>query len=72
MHIADNASAEANNKPAVDDGGQAKPAVGESGGKPIVVLPVYQDGASIVLWDDPNPWREAWGQRSSDLRGLST
>jgi hypothetical protein len=34
-----------------------------AGGKPTVVLPVYQDGATAVLWDDPNPWREAWSQR---------
>jgi Uncharacterized protein conserved in bacteria (DUF2066) len=65
VHIADNSSAEAKNKPAVADSG-GKPAVGDSGGKPIVVLPVYQDGARIVLWDDPNPWREAWAQRSSE------
>jgi hypothetical protein len=56
VHVADNSSAEAKNKPAVAD----------SGGKPIVVLPVYQDGARIALWDDPNPWREAWAQRSSE------
>ena len=39
---------------------------GEAGaapGKPLVVLPVYQSGAAAVLWDDPNPWREAWAQR---------
>jgi hypothetical protein len=65
VHIADNSSAEAKNKPAVADSG-GKPIVADSGGKPIVVLPVYQDGARIVLWDDPNPWREAWAQRSSE------
>ena len=31
--------------------------------KPAILLPVYQDGASVVLWDDPNPWREAWAQQ---------
>lgn len=30
-------------------------------GKPVVVVPVYQDGDKLVLWDDPNPWRDAWG-----------
>jgi hypothetical protein len=30
--------------------------------KPVVVLPVYQSGAEAVLWDDPNPWRDAWAQ----------
>jgi hypothetical protein len=28
-----------------------------------VILPVFQDGGSAVLWDDPNPWRDAWAQR---------
>jgi len=32
-------------------------------GKSLVVLPVYQSGATAVLWDDPNPWREAWAQQ---------
>lgn len=59
VHVADNASAEPANKP---------PAV-ESGIKPIVVLPVYQDGARSVLWGEPNPWREAWGQRSTEPSG---
>ena len=33
-----------------------------SPGKPVVVVPVFQDGDNSVLWDDPNPWREAWAQ----------
>ena len=43
-------------------------APGEAGalsGKPLVVIPVYQSGQTAVLWDDPNPWREAWAQRPS-------
>jgi Uncharacterized protein conserved in bacteria (DUF2066) len=44
------------------DGGKT---TAESGGKPIVVLPVYKDGADLVLWDDPNAWRTAWAQRPS-------
>ncbi|HEX2151193.1 MAG TPA: DUF2066 domain-containing protein [Stellaceae bacterium] len=29
--------------------------------KPTVIVPVYQSAAGqVVLWDDPNPWREAW------------
>jgi hypothetical protein len=55
VHTADTAPAEANSRPAVDEGG----------GKPVIVLPVYKDSGSTVLWDDPNPWREAWGQRSA-------
>ncbi|HEX6443334.1 MAG TPA: DUF2066 domain-containing protein [Stellaceae bacterium] len=31
-------------------------------GKPAVVLPVYQTASGAVLWDDPNPWRDAWTQ----------
>jgi hypothetical protein len=37
-------------------------AFSESPGKPVIVVPVYRDGDNTVLWDDPNPWREAWGQ----------
>jgi hypothetical protein len=52
-----------------DDGkspaeGGGKPSV-ESGNRGIVVLPVYQDGSNVVLWDDPNAWRMAWSQRSA-------
>ena len=37
-------------------------AFSENAGKPMVVVPVYRDGDKTVLWDDPNPWREAWAQ----------
>ncbi len=40
-----------------------------SGGKPVVVLPIYQGGADAVLWDDPNPWRLAWSQRPAPAGG---
>jgi hypothetical protein len=40
-----------------------------SSGKPLVVIPVYQSGATAVLWDDPNPWREAWAQRPQTTSG---
>jgi hypothetical protein len=46
--------------------GDRKPAVSEASAKPVVVLPVYKDAARTVLWDDPNPWREAWAQRSGE------
>jgi hypothetical protein len=37
---------------------------GNSGpGGPAVILPVFKNGATAVLWDDPNPWREAWSDR---------
>ena len=58
VHTADSAPAEANTRPAVD----------EAGVKPVIVLPVYKDSGSTVLWDDPNPWREAWGQRPGGSR----
>ena len=31
----------------------------EAQSKPVLVLPVL-DGARPMLWDDPNPWRDAW------------
>jgi hypothetical protein len=42
--------------------GASKPSV-ESGNRAMVVLPVYKDGSTLVLWDDPNAWRMAWLQR---------
>jgi Uncharacterized protein conserved in bacteria (DUF2066) len=64
IHIPDNAATEATVKPAVTEGG-GKPAAAESS-KPLVVLPLFKDGARTVLWDDPNVWREAWEQRPAD------
>lgn len=37
-------------------------AIAEPGGKPVVVIPVYRNADTAVLWDDPNAWREAWAQ----------
>jgi Uncharacterized protein conserved in bacteria (DUF2066) len=37
-------------------------AIIEAPSKPVVVVPVYRDGDQVTLWDDPNPWRDAWGQ----------
>lgn len=28
--------------------------------KPVLVLPVIETAKGPVLWDDPNPWRDAW------------
>lgn len=37
---------------------------------PLVVVPVYAEDGTSKLWDDPNPWRQAWqGMR---VRGLLT
>jgi hypothetical protein len=41
-------------------------------GKPVVVLPVFQDGDTAILWDDPNPWRDAWSARSGASSGGTT
>jgi len=32
----------------------------ETVSKPVLVLPVYNAAGALLLWDDPNPWREAW------------
>lgn len=32
----------------------------ETPSKPVLVLPVYRAAGVVVLWDDPNPWRDAW------------
>ena len=32
----------------------------ESASPPIIVLPVFQRAGTTNLWDDPNPWRDAW------------
>lgn len=37
----------------------------ETPSKPVLILPVYQPASGLVLWEDPNPWRDAWNQRQS-------
>jgi len=32
----------------------------ETTSKPVLVLPVYQAAGALLLWDEPNPWRQAW------------
>jgi len=32
----------------------------ETASKPVVVLPVLESNGKPMLWDDPNPWRDAW------------
>jgi hypothetical protein len=51
-------------------GGTANPGQ-SSPGKPVVVLPIYLDGDTALLWDDPNPWRDAWAQRTPPTGGTS-
>jgi hypothetical protein len=73
VRVVETPPAESSSKSAADKGpadsggkssaeGGAKPSA-ESGNRAVVVLPVYQDGSNIVLWDDPNAWRIAWSQR---------
>ena len=33
----------------------------ETASKPLLVLPVFSTAGTDLLWDDPNPWRSAWG-----------
>ena len=35
----------------------------ETPSKPVLVLPVYQAAGAKLLFDDPNPWRDAWVAR---------
>jgi Uncharacterized protein conserved in bacteria (DUF2066) len=51
---------------------QAGNAAAESGpsGGPDVIVPVFQDGATAVLWDDPNPWRDAWARLPAGSGGV--
>lgn len=35
-------------------------AFAETWSRPVLVVPVLQSGNGYVLWEDPNPWREAW------------
>ena len=35
-------------------------AFAETESKPLAVLPLFQGKGPMVLWDNPNPWREAW------------
>jgi Uncharacterized protein conserved in bacteria (DUF2066) len=43
--------------------GDAKIPFCETPSKPLVVLPVFEGGATPALWEDPNPWRDAWSAK---------
>jgi Uncharacterized protein conserved in bacteria (DUF2066) len=43
----------------------------DTGTRPIVVLPVFKDGTSFTLWEDPNGWRAAWEQRAAGGSGAA-
>lgn len=34
----------------------------ETASKPLLVLSVYTAAGAQILWDDPNAWRDAWGE----------
>lgn len=34
--------------------------------RPILVIPVIERNASYTLWENPNPWREAWVRLNSE------
>ena len=59
-----------NNSPPNTGAPGAAPATGAAS-KPVVVLPIYQTGDTAVLWDDPNPWRDAWSQHTVGATGTS-
>ena len=60
VRVADTPPVESGGKSAAEGVGKT---AAESSGRSIVVLPVYKDGTNLVLWDDPNAWRAAWGER---------
>ncbi|MHA1564149.1 MAG: DUF2066 domain-containing protein [Alphaproteobacteria bacterium] len=42
----------------------------ETVSKPVLVLPILRGDAGLLLWDEPNPWRDAWGQLPSGIGAL--
>lgn len=40
--------------------------------KPVLVLPVFQTAGALILWDDPNPWRDAWAAEAKNHGLLPT
>lgn len=43
----------------------------QGGARPALMLPVWQDGATPLLWDDPNPWRRAWRKVDPEIGAVS-
>ena len=48
----------------------ASPGAPEESGKPVVLIPVYQSAGPAKLWEDPNPWRQAWEQQPAGTGAL--
>ncbi len=38
----------------------------ETMSKPVVVLPLLKSGAALQLWEETNPWRQAWAALDRD------
>ncbi len=38
----------------------------ETRSKPLLVLPVYETGGALLLWDEPNRWRQVWFSYPAD------
>ncbi|MBO6781978.1 MAG: DUF2066 domain-containing protein [Alphaproteobacteria bacterium] len=34
--------------------------------RPVLIVPILDTGDRYVLWEDPNPWREAWRNHPSE------
>jgi hypothetical protein len=62
VRVTDNVAVETGSKNTAESAGKTPP---DTGNRPATVLPVYRDGTSLTLWDDPNGWRAAWAQRSA-------
>ncbi len=37
-------------------------AYAETASRPMVIIPVLQEGGATVLWQDGNPWKDAWAK----------
>ncbi len=35
--------------------------------RPVLVVPVLDRGGAYVLWEEPNPWRQAWQNHPTDI-----
>lgn len=43
--------------------GNQGPGASADSSKSLVLIPVYQSAGQAKLWDDPNPWRQAWEEQ---------
>ncbi|MBV9861136.1 MAG: DUF2066 domain-containing protein [Alphaproteobacteria bacterium] len=72
LAVAAESGGNATASPATKEGGDKQGAAATPGdaAKPVVVLPVWRSGGKTTLWEDPNPWREAWAQRPAATGAL--